>query len=254
MVAAYYLCRREDMESGAAHIIARTADGIRSGTPLFAPFPQESPDPALLTDIARALAASTDRLRQAGHNVIFPSLALKAVAEVPEAVTPSRVAGICRLIEAFTASDEPVAEGEVGVPACEGLRALAESALEEALAAMERFDGRGQGWTGHLLTHARAVVDLHLSGHADAARHARQGLALYIRRIRIGPGDGDRHIPEHLPADTTPLTQRYWQARQASDIGLGHWFKYPYAFYGLLDLAGDQHLKARCLEEAYRIF
>jgi hypothetical protein len=253
MIAAYYLCRREDLEPGAARMIGRRVDEIWSATPLFAPFPEESPDPALTGRITQALAASTDRLRQAGHNVIFPSLALKAMAEVPEAVTPSRVAGICRLIEAFTASDEPVAEGEVGVPGCEDLRTLAEFALAEALDTMERFDGRGQGWTGHLLTHTQAVVDLHLSGHADAARHARQGLALYVRRIRTGPGDGDRHIPEHPPADATPLTQRYWQARQASDIGLGHCLKYPYALYGLLDLAGGPHLRARCLEEAYRI-
>jgi hypothetical protein len=70
----------------------------------------------------------------------------------------------------------------------------------------------------------------------------------------MGPGGGDPSVPEHPQTASTPLAQRYWQARQANEIGLGHCFKYPYAFYSLLDRTSDPRLKRRCLEEAYRIF
>jgi hypothetical protein len=96
-------------------------------------------------------------------------------------------------------------------------------------------------------------MDLHVSGRPDAVRPAREALVLYIRRIRIGPGEGDRSIPEHPPSDSTPLEERYWQTRQANDIGLGHCFKYPYAYHNLLDLVCDAGLKSRCENEAYRI-
>ena len=253
MIAAYYLCQRQDIEPGAARIIAEKVEASWSGSPLFAPFPEEPSNPALTGRITQALAAGTDRLRQAGHNVIFPALALKAMAEVPEAVTPLRVAGICKLVESFTATDEFLDEGDVPIPGCEDPRALVEFVPGEALRAMERFEGRGQGWTGHLLTHAQAVMDLHLSGHPDAVQPARDALVRYIRRTRMGPGEGDRSIPEHPRSDETPLEERYWQARQGDDIGLGHCLKYPYAYCSLLDLVCDAGLKSRCENEAYRI-
>lgn len=254
MIAAYFLCRREEIEPGATRVIARLVDQIWSTSPLFAPFPEEAPDPTGVTQIAGTLAASTDRLRQAGHNVILPSLALKAMAVVPEAVTPSRVAGICKLVEAFAASDDEVSDEPVTIPAPSTPSALAEYVLSEALATMERFRGRGQGWSGHLLTHGQAVLDLQRCGHAEAAGRAAEGLVLYVRRVRQGPGDADREIAEHPPSDLTPLRQSYWEGRPADTVGLGHCFKYPYAFYGLLDLVSSPQLKARCLQQAFRIF
>jgi hypothetical protein len=253
LIAAKYLCQREDIESGAADIITEMADREWAGSDLCAPFPDDTPEPRLTENLLAALTASTDRLRQAGHNVIFPSLALKAMAEVPEAVTPARVAGLCRLVEAFTVYLEPLTGPDVDLPGLDDPTALAEFILAEALHAMRRFEGRGQGWTGHLLTHAQAVMDLAGIGEATAAEHARGGLAIYVRRIRMGPQDEDRIIPEHPPTKHGALTERYWQERRSREIGLGHCFKYPYAFFSLLDIAKDDRLRRRSEEQAYRV-
>jgi hypothetical protein len=34
---------------------------------------------------------------------------------------------------------------------------------------------------------------------------------------------------------------------------MGHMFKYPYGFYGLLNLASDADLKRRCLAAVYKV-
>ena len=50
---------------------------------------------------------------------------------------------------------------------------------------MQAFDGRGQGWSGHLLTYARALLDLRTLGHDALAERAEHGFALFDR-IRKG--------------------------------------------------------------------
>lgn len=253
LIAATYLCRREDIEPGAAATIAEMAAREWADSDLCAPFPEATPEPALTGDLVAALAASTDCLRQAGHNVIFPALALKAMAEIPEAVTPARVDGLCRLVEAVIVYPEPLTGADVVLPGLDDPTALAEFVLAEALEAMRRFEGRGQGWTGHLLTHAQAVMDLADIGETAAAEHARRGLAAYVRRVRMGPQADDRVCVEHTPFEHGPLTERYWQNRRTSEVGLGHCFKYPYAFFALLDAAEDGRLRQRCQEVSYRV-
>ena len=201
-----------------------------------------------------ASARTIGQLRGVGHNVIFTSLALKAFRDVPQAVTPARVAGIVKLIEAFdTTHDVPVDERD-DVPTFESPAVMAEFLLAELLRTVEAFEGRGQGWSGHLVTFGRALLDLAALGHRGLADAGRPALREYVSRVRMGPEDTDKVCPEHAESQCTPLEQQYWERLRGESVGIGHCFKYPYGFYGLMALARDAALKERCAAEAYHIF
>jgi hypothetical protein len=232
MVSAYYLCREAEVERGAAEAIAGMLDEHWARTDLCAPFPQEPADPALLDRIVAAMEKSIGRLRQAGHNVILPTLALKAFDQLPDAVTPSRVDGICKLIEAFDTADDITLDDSDDLPALDTPQRLAEAALGEMLRTVQAFLGRGQGWSGHMLTYARALIDLSRLGYSALASQGLHAFRLYITRTRMGPLATDKPRPEHPPSALRPLESRYWEARLKQPVGIGHCLKYPYGFYG----------------------
>ena len=253
ILSACFLSDENPVEPGAAATMAALIDHHWLDTDLCAPFPDEPVDPALQDRIVAALSASIGELRQAGHNVIFPSLALKAFAQLPGAVTPSRVDGICRLIEAFDTVYDVVSVGADDVPPLDPPEAMAEFILTETRRTIEAFNGRGQGWSGHMLTYGRALLDLGELGYTELARKGLHAFALYVARARMGPLDTDRAIPEHPPSELTSLEDAYWQQRRERPVGLGHCFKYPYGLYGLMALARDPGVKAQCLAQGYRI-
>jgi len=254
MVSAWFLCREAEVEAGAVGVIEGLIEAQWAGTELFAPFPDERSEPQRLGPIIESMAANVGPLRQAGHNVIFPALALKAFAQRPELVTRTRVEGLCRLIGRFESADDLVLEAGDELPAFGSPEAMAEYVLAEILRTMHAFEGRGQGWSGHMLTHGRAVLDLLQLGYRDLAQQAWEAFGLYVKRARLGPLDTDRPMPEHPPSDCGPLEARYWDRRRGMDLGLGHALKYPYGFYGLMGLARDDDLRGRCAAEAYRVF
>lgn len=254
IIAAHYLCRENDVEVGVADILAGLIDEHWAHTDLCAAFPAESPDPALVDRVLAALADNMGPLRQAAHNVILPALALKAFADVPAALTPARADGLCRLIECFDTADDIAPDNGDELPDLGELQAVAESILAETLRTMTAFTGRGQGWTGHMLTCGRAIVDLVQLGHTDVAQKAYDTFRLYVKRTRMGPLDTDKPRPEHPETEWRPLQLEYWQERKTRSIEIGHVFKYPYGFYGLMALAADADLRQRCMRKAYRIF
>ena len=254
MVSAYFLCGEQDLEAGAAEIIASTIDAHWTHTDLCAPFPEEEPDVALLGRIVTALEGNISRLRQAGHNVILPTLALKGFSRLPEMVTPAWVEGICRLIECFDTAEDIALDEDDPVPDFDEPGAMAEFILSETLRTMQAFIGRGQGWSGHMLTYGRALIDLAELGYGELAARAHHAFKLYVTRTRQGPLATDKPRPEHARSPLRPLERAYWREWKGREVGIGHCFKYPYGFYGLMQLARDSDLKQRCLDECYHIF
>lgn len=252
IISAVYLCRENDVAVKAAEQMAAIIDRQWAHTPLCAPFPPEEPDPALLGQILACVADHTPGMRQAGHNIILPTLALRAFQDLPAALTPARADGICRLVASFTRMDGPFAP-DFDLPPMVNLSAFADFVLQEFVACIHRFSGRGQGWSGHLLTYARALIDLQKLGYESLARQAEEGFKLYIRRIRMGPQDTDKEHAEHEPIDSIPLQEAYWSQRQG-DLTLGHQLKYPYGFYGLMHHAQSAEIKRQSQQIAYRLF
>lgn len=251
ILSAYFFCRENAVEDGARQAIAAKIDAEYAQLELVAPFPREAAEPELLTRLSEALGKSMGRLREAGHNVILPTLALKGLGQNPELATPARIEGLCSLVGRFSISDVPLSETEV--PDLEDLQSWSEFVLGEFLHSLRLFDGRGQGWSGHLLTYGRALLDLTELGHSDLAR-AEGGFKEFVRRLRLGPQETDRRRREHRRTRKLPHQAAYWPSRRRGALGLGHALKYPYGFYGLMSHARDEALKEACLSEAFRIF
>lgn len=253
-IAACYLCRENGLGERTQNAIESCIDREYRGKTPFLPAPDETPDSALLGRLTNTLAGSVGDLRGVGHNIIFGAAALKAFRECPDAITPFRVAGICRLIEDFRDTQNTDIDANDGVPGIAEEGALVEFIFREFLHSVALYAGYGQGWTGHLLTVGHAVLELSRLGYPELALAAHRAYRMYIRTIRRGPRDTDRHIPDHPATTLTPLDHRYWERRKSVRSGLGHAFKYPWSFYSLLARLEDSTLRERCLAESYKIF
>jgi len=253
VIASYYLCRDADVEDGVAPLLAARMADRWLPKPLFAPVPEEARAPKLVTGIVDVMRDNIVGLRQAGHNVIFPSLALKAFRDRPDAVTRYRADGIRRLIERFQVTDVPLDEDR-DLPQLGDSHVFAESALSEFVGCTQRFIGRGQGWSGHLLTYAAALLDLGDLGYHDLVHDAEDGFLKYIRRIRLGPLDQDVPRAEPPLMKVVPTQRAYWEQTVGGDWEFGHVIKYPYGFCRLMKLARDRELKEKCRAVAFRIF
>jgi hypothetical protein len=254
IVAAYFFCQEVKVEKGVEDIVQTLIDKQWVNTPLCDPFPREPFDATGTSRILEVLGENVDGLRQVGHNVIFPTKALKAFSEVPELLTPSRVEGICRLIEAFAASDQLSLDEDDVVVDFSFMPETAEFILSELLLTMRAFDGRGQGWSGHLLTYARALLDLRQLDYVEMSKKAEPAFSLYIKRIRMGPLDTDKSRREHSLIDFYPHQCEYWENRKDLPLNLGHSIKYPYGFYGIVEMTKNHELINKCFDNIYHIF
>jgi hypothetical protein len=140
------------------------------------------------------------------------------------------------------------------LPVLDDPNTMADTVLSEMVRTAHAFDGHGQGWTGHLLTVSRALVDLVRLGYGDLARKGLHTLRLFVKRTRLGPLETDKVRPEHPRSDLRPLERAYWVERRTRPVGIGHCFKYPYGFYGLLGLAREEAVRTAALAESFRIF
>jgi len=234
---------------------------------LFAPFPSEPAATQRVASIPTALSRNVDHTREAGHNVIFASLALRAFAEHPEHATPSIVDGIRRLIERFDRAtpgpgyygrergwidgDAVTLADDDGPPPYADEAALFRTVIDELIrgASIRR---RGFGGLVHIINHAYALAELSRAGHQELAirglgahhRHLRLYLSLPDLEDELGAVVKDRH---------DPLTPQHWSRRDSvqSSAWLTHRIKTLYAFRGLLRTVDDAETRARA-EDAFR--
>ena len=254
VIAAYYLCHENGLEEPTQSVIKSRIDNELATDTLFIPAPDESPDPALLEQLLTTLSAGIGDLREVGHNIIFGAAALKAFRDCPDAITPFRVEGICKLIDAFATTQSVSIEEDDGVPGIVDERALIEFIFNEYLHSVSLYAGYGQGWAGHLLTIGHAIIELSRLGYPDLAARAHNAYRMYIKTMRRGPKETDRHIPDHPASTLTPLDHDYWKQKNSVRSGLGHAFKYAYSFYNLFSKLRDPILRERCLAESHKIF
>ena len=116
IISAYFFCREEAVEPEAVETIRQLIDENWTPTPLCAPFADEAALSDGVQQIAARIEHSLDHLRQAGHNVILPTLALKAFAQRPDLLTETRISGLCTMIDAFTRMDDVLLQPAPDVP------------------------------------------------------------------------------------------------------------------------------------------
>ena len=254
MVAAHLFCRDNDLSATARSRVEELVDLNWSGTSLCAAFPDEEPRPERIHEIGLALVEGAETLREVGHNAIFTMMATKGFQLMPEAATPARIEGVCRLIRMFKPWRDIEPDPEVTPPPFEDAQAASRYILREACDAVDRFIGYGQGYSGHMLTFGQALVELAAMGEVALAESCRNAFRKYVTVTRLGHEPDERAIPDHPHSDLRPTEASYWMARRDHHVDIGHVFKYPYSAYDLLRRADDPVLAQAWDERADQVF
>jgi hypothetical protein len=204
---------------------------------LFEPLPQEQENEQLTSTIADALEKNISQTRQSGHNVIFASIAIRALHDHPEFVTPSIVAGIAKLIEGFNGvtagrgyfgkekgwlQGEQVTLPADNLPKYNSTLDMTDAVIDQLIqSASVRRQGFGGLW--HVINHAAGLIELDRFGYKDLAK---KGLAAHHHHLRlfralpdveaelgaVKRSAHDPHLPEYwmgpLKRDEARLTHR----------------------------------------------
>ena len=254
MVSAHFLCVDNHLDERARARISELVDLNWAATALCKPFPTTTPEPSRIDEIGAALMEGGEVLRQVGHNAIFAMLAIKAFRAVPNAATPERIDGVCKLIRSFTPWRDVEPDADVDPPPFAEAKAVSQFILRETSGAIDRFVGFGQGFAGHMLTFGQSLVELAAMGDVEWAEGCRTAFRKYVTVTRLGPDTDAKRIPDHEPSDLRPTDAEYWAKRGDKAVGIGHVFKYPYAYYDLIRRAGDPDLARELDGKAYHVF
>jgi hypothetical protein len=254
MISAHMLCVDNDFDDAAASRIVHLFDLNWAPTKLCKPFPDADPVDDAVEQVGKALAEGSGVLREVGHDAIFAMHAMKAFRMLPESATAERVAGVCDLIRAIKPwRDIPPAD-DVDPPSFIDQVAASKFILKEASDSIDRFSGFGQGFAGHMLTFGQSLVEMAAMGDVEWAESCRTAFRKYVTVTRQGPQSGDPKIADHKPSELRPNASEYWKARGDKTLGIGHVFKYPYAYYDLLARANDPALQQELEAKAWQIF
>lgn len=254
MISAHMMCVDNNFDNIATGRIVQLFDLNWAPTKLCRPFPEADPVKDAAEQVGQALAEGKGTLREVGHDAIFAMHAIKAFRMLPETATPDRVEGACRLVRSFKPWRDITPDESVDPPPFAESAAASRYILKEASAAIERFTGFGQGFAGHMLTFGQSLVELAAMGHVEWAESCRTAFRKYVTVTRLGPKQDARKIPPHQISRLRPADLDYWKRRGDKTLGLGHVFKYPYAYYDLLARAKDPELEKELDAKAWRLF
>lgn len=254
MISAHMMCVDNELDQEAVDRIVALFDLNWAATKLCDPFVEADPVEDAISRVGNALADGRGVLREVGHDAIFAMHAIKAFRMLPEIATPERVEGICQLIGAIKPWRDVEPDESIDPPEFSDAANASKFILREASDAIDRFIGFGQGFAGHMLTFGQSLVELAAMGDVEWAESCRTAFCKYVTVTRMGPQADDRRIREHVFSELRPDAPEYWQKREDKSLGLGHVFKYPYAYYDLLARADDRELTQEIDAKAWRLF
>lgn len=254
LISAHMMCVDNDLDDAAAARIVELFDLNWAPSKLCKPFPENEPVADATERVGKALAEGGGVLRQVGHDAIFGMHAIKAFRVMPEIATPERVDGVCKLIRAFKPWRDVQPDEAVDPPPFSDEVAASKFVLKEASDAIDRFVGFGQGFAGHMLTFGQSLIELAAMGDVEWAEGCRTAFCKYVTVTRMGPQPDDRKIKDHMFSKLRPNDTAYWEKRGDKTLGLGHVFKYPYAYYDLLARANDPNLEREFDAKAWHLF
>ena len=254
MISAHLMCVNNKLDDAAVDRIVELFDLNWAPTELCKPFPASDPVDDAAERVGKALAEGSGTLREVGHDAIFAMHAIKSFRILPETATPERVEGVCKLIRAFKPWRDVKPDDAVDPPAFSDSAAASRFILQEASDAIDRFVGFGQGYAGHMLTFGQALVELASMGDVEWAESCRTAFRKYVTVTRMGPQPGDREFKDHKFSKLRPNDAEYWRKRGDKTLGIGHVFKYPYAYYELLTRANDPDLAEGFESKAWHLF
>lgn len=215
-------------------------------TELFEPFPDEPAEPETIASIVAALQKNVGTMKQSGHNVIFASIAVRALSDHQEYATPQIVAGVRMLIEGFDHAlagrgyygkekgwldgNQVVLPDDNNFPNYDSIEQMVRVTIDELIAtAAIRKQGFGGLW--HVINHAAAITELDRFGYKEVAKQALPAHHQHIRLWRSLP-DVESELGAVVKAEHDPRETIYWHGMLKRDEArLTHRIKTLYGFY-----------------------
>ena len=254
LISAHFMCADNELGDPTTNRIVELFDRNWASTKLCESFPEDDPVENASEQIGRVLAEGRGILREVGHDAIFAMHAIKGFETMPHLATAARIEGVCSLIRAIKPWRDIEPDEDINPPPFANSVAASRFVLKEASNAIDRFRGFGQGFAGHMLTFGQSLIELAAMGHVEWAENCRVAFAKYVTVTRLGPQSGDRKIKDHQHTTLRPDEAEYWQKRGEKTLGIGHVFKYPYAYFDLLARAGDPELEREVDKKAWQLF
>jgi hypothetical protein len=254
MISAHLMCVDNGLDEATTHRIVELFDRNWAPSKLCEPFPEGDPIDDAAEQVGKTLAGGGGTLREVGHDAIFAMHAIKGFRMMPETATAERVQGVCDLIGAIKPWRDIDPDDNVDPPPFSDASAAARFILKEASDAIDRFTGFGQGFAGHMLTFGQSLVELAAMGDVEWAESCRVAFRKYVTVTRQGPQPGDRKIKDHRASRLRPDQAEYWRKRGDKTLGIGHVFKYPYAYYDLLARANAPEIERELDAKAWQLF
>ncbi len=291
VIAGYFFGEmRADAETGV-HLgverdLERIINGeeafwIRSQAPtisvpeMFAPLTGLKPPPNPVKSeakgvaaIAEALLRNIDKTRQSGHNVIFASIAIRALHDHPEYATPAVIDGMVRLVSSFdgghggrgyygkkagwkSGNEVKLDEGGGATPAYDSLEGMAVATFDELIATADEHR-QGFGGLFHLIDHAAALAEIATAGFPKLAEKGIPAHGQHLALIRSLPVVDDE-LGKLVKSELDPMTAEYWHTRKSVqwEGWLTHRIKCLYGFAVLARLVEDP-AKRQQAEAAFR--
>lgn len=232
---------------------------------LFVPFPKEESKPDAIKSIASALQKNVGETRQSGHNVIFGSIAIRALHDHEDYATPQMIAGVCKLMEAF--NNTHAGRGYYGnakgwlngnqvklapdpqFPSYKSIQDMVNVTIHELIAnAAKKKQGFGGLW--HLINHAAAITELDRFGYKELARQALPAHHQHIRLWRSLP-DVEAEFGAVTKSEHDPRKPIYWEGMLKRDEArLTHRIKTLYGFYTIRRLIEEDDRRKQA-EQAF---
>ncbi len=232
---------------------------------LFKAFPEEPAKPESIKSLATALQGNVGKLRQSGHNVIFASIAIRALHGHQEYATPAIVEGIRKLILRFNqvgpgqgfygkqkgsiqGNKVPLDEAD-NFPSYQLIQQMVNVTIDELIAtAAIKKQGFGSLW--HLINHAAGITELERLGYQEVAHQALPAHHQHIRLWRTLP-DVAEELGPAAKATFNPLVADYWKEDLKRDgAALTHRIKTLYGYYTIRRFIDDGD-KRKSADEAF---
>lgn len=232
---------------------------------LFKPLPKEEPKPETAKSIADALQKNVGETRQSGHNIIFASIAIRALHDHADFATPQVIAGIRKLTEGFNTAHAGrgyfgkekgwLNGNQVKLAPDDKFRSYAsipemvEVTIDELIAtAAVKKQGFGGLW--HIINHTAAITEIDRFGYKELAKQALPAHHQHIRLWRSLP-DVEGELGPVPKAEHDPRDPVYWKGMLKRDEArLTHRIKTLYGFYTIKRFIEDG-AKLKKAEDAF---
>ena len=281
VVAGYFFGEdHPDLEDGVFKAVERDLNRITGGeesiwfdpkkagitaAELFKPYPKEKSQEALIDSIAEALEVNIGKARQSGHNVIFASIAIRALKSHEQYAAPPLVAGIKKLIQMF--NDQHPGRGYYGkergwlignkapladakeTPEYQSLDDMAETVIDQMILTASQHR-RGFGGLFHLINHAAALTELDSHGYTKLAQKGLSAHRQHLRLYRALPNLEDE-LGNLEASELDPFEPEYWKKTESKQWGawLTHRIKTLYGFHTLLQFIENEEKRVKAFKQ-----